>query len=211
MMLVVGQAFGFDQVDNLPGGPLWQSVLLEQPWIGAALVGLITIVAAFALNRVGRGKPGVVVAIGGTMVAGGVVVLGARVETDAEAARGTVSELIGAIAEGDAASVEALLAESITFRSTSQRRRVSRDQIVAQVPMADRVIDTYRLRHRGAERDGSTMLIARFALGGEGDFGPFTSVWDAVLSPDGERWVVVELEALVLLGDSDTDWLLSRL
>jgi len=122
----------------VPPAPLpevgWlESVTLESPWPGVALLGLMVVGAIFVLNRAGQLRLGLMVGGVLLLLAGGLVASAHWVFTDREAVRARTREVVAALARGDAAAAERDLLASVSLTLPGNRTGLSKADIVSRV------------------------------------------------------------------------------
>jgi hypothetical protein len=105
------------RVAALPGPPLWEAALLEQPIYLAAALILAAVVVATLLNRRGRARQGVLAAAGLVALAAGTLILGGLVKTEREQMTAATESLVEATARVDARALEHALAPDATLFS----------------------------------------------------------------------------------------------
>lgn len=104
-------------VPPLPGPPLWERLLLEEPVYLAGALGLAAIVAFVILNQRARLRTGAVAAVVLLLAAAGVMVLGTTVRTEREAMAESTASLVDAVARVDTAALDQLLASDVMLVS----------------------------------------------------------------------------------------------
>ncbi|HPO92099.1 MAG TPA: hypothetical protein PL072_01385 [Phycisphaerales bacterium] len=109
-----------DSVPSLHAGPFYEVWTLESPWPLCVLLVIAGLTAAWFLNQRGKQRRALMVG-GGLILAAGVLLLVAHfVTTTREALRARTRELIGAVARGETAQLNQLLANDATVLTSGQ-------------------------------------------------------------------------------------------
>lgn len=199
LMLVLAQVF--ETVENLPGSPVFDRLVLESPWLGSAVVVVVGIVVMAMFRRVGRGSAALAV-LGVTVFAGaGVLIAGMTVETRRERIRSATMAVVSAVTSGDEAGVRRWVADELEVVDGERTRSMSVESIVASSRALSTTVESYSLRLRGIEARGDRHAIQRIGVSASAGTGPLPSTWDLgwVELPDGTL-KLERLECLVWLG-----------
>lgn len=212
------QNFASNPPPPLPSPPLWEWLILDNPWPTAGLLAILAVAILAFLSRVDGGKTvfgaplrtviaGVLVLIGGIVLA-----VGMSVTTDRQQIRAGSERLVNAVATQDIDTLDHLLASDARLQlrfsvpGAAPGGIVQRDQIFVLVE--DFLSRRYPLtEHRvmevqgtlDGERVGRTQVRVRVIP--EATQFPHTSWWriDWRLEDDG-RWRVRSIEPLDIPG-----------
>lgn len=201
----------------LPPGPLWERLILENPWPTAGALAVLAVAVLALMSRVDGGRavgriPVRTILAAGLVVAGGAIMaVGMSVTTDREQLRAGTASLVDATAAQDMERLEVLLAPGAQLHvplrvPIGAGPTVPREQIFALVE--DVLGRRYPLKeHRVMEvqatldgqRVGRTQVRVRVVP--EATQFPHTSWWrvDWVRGDDG-RWRVLGIEPLDIPG-----------
>lgn len=195
-------------VAPLPEPPLLQRYIFEAPTLPAVGLLVAGVIVLIALAVRGRVKAGLVAVLGAGVLAGGLFLAGALVETTREAVLERQDALVAATAEVRLGELDALLAVDARVRDSRLgplRSGLDRGGILSVV---DSVLGgRYRVEEiaiieRQAVIDGPnsarSQVYLRVRAGGSGrTFTWFRVYWR--LDPDGE-WRAIEIEPLFISG-----------
>jgi hypothetical protein len=196
------------RVAPLPGPPLIEQALLEQPWYIAGTLTLAGIVVFLALNQRGRSRAGVLWA-GGLMVsAAAILVIGLLVKTEREQMAEATRSLVDATARSDMRALDAWLGPDATLFSEFRAEGLSvprsgldkagilkaAPEALARWPLKDYRVEDLQAQSLGPGL-GRTQVSVRVVP--EAMPLPHTSWWRVGWrrSPDG-AWRVTEIEPL---------------
>ncbi len=123
----LGNPLGGVAPTALPNGPLWERLLLEQPWPLVALLGFTGIVAWAMLARLTFARRLTLAAIGPALALA-VWSLAFFVHTEREQIREASLKLIGAAARADTDTVATILADDFAFYSPGGGPGMNKDR-----------------------------------------------------------------------------------
>ena len=109
-----------DSVPSLHAGPFYEVWTLESPWPLCVLLVIAALTAAWFLNQRGKQRRALLVGGGLLLAAGALVLLAHLVTTTREALRTRTRELVGAVARGETAQLNQLLASDATVLTSGQ-------------------------------------------------------------------------------------------
>lgn len=132
LLAQLGNPLGGVAPAALPSGPLWERLLLEQPWPLVAILGFAGIVAWAMLSRVTPARRLGFAAIG-PLLGVAVWTLAYFVHTDRERMRETSLALIGAAARADTATLSTILADDFAFYPPSGGAGLGKERVLALV------------------------------------------------------------------------------
>jgi uncharacterized protein YjeT (DUF2065 family) len=161
MSLTLAQ--GFAALDaqappRLPSPPFFERYLLEFPWPAAVLVLALAVIVGATLSRSGKRRAGMGVIAAGVALAAGVVALAYSVETDRERVSLVTRQLITAVAEADATTVENLLTDdAVLIAPPLSADRIRKPAIVTRVGRDFVPGHVYHLREHGVTALQATM------------------------------------------------------
>lgn len=193
----------------LPEPPALERYLFETPWPTAILIALGAVAVAYALNRSGKGRPAAWTALGGLLVAAGVVITGLVVTTDRERVADACRELVDATAAIAPERLDLILHPDV--RATTR---------FGSAHGSGPVVDFVRRRLPGAGISSARVLEVNAALTAgdlattqvrvrvESDVAPPNSWWrvdwqrDASADPEdpAHGWRATRIEPLWILG-----------
>ncbi len=194
---------------RLPSPPPFEHYLFENPWPAAALLVLVALTAAFALNRAGRGKPALISLLAGALLAGGAIAAGALVRTDRERVAEACRALVAATADTDAAALRRMLHENVratsTFASPTGRNEVV-SIVERRLPAAG--IREARVPEVNAALSGIDMATTQVRVVADTEYGSPGSWWrvdwvrdqNAPASHPTEGWRATHIELLWVFG-----------
>lgn len=136
----------------LPGAPLMHHLFLESPALLAVLLVGLSIVTFAVLAM--RGKPRVArIAVAcGALTAGTVIAISMLIETDREKIGTLTKEMISAVAAGDAATLDTILADDAVLLSPLSGQPLPKSDVLARVATDFRPGGRYHIRdHRVLE------------------------------------------------------------
>lgn len=117
---------------TLGSAPLWQTALLDQPWIGAIIALLIFSVAAFMLRSSSRPKLALPIAGLGVLAATAIMIVGSLITTTDAMLRAQTIRFVDAIAGADPQTVDELLAPRFVVASTgAPNLNLGKDWLIA--------------------------------------------------------------------------------
>lgn len=148
-MLTLSQGFAaLDAVapTPLPGPPLWERYLLENPWPLVLLLGAAVVVGVFVLSRLGKPHKARWIAGAGILLMALVAALAWGIETQREQLEADTRALIRAVAAGDVGGVDGLLAVDAVLLTPFASRPFSRSEILSRVGSEFAPGGAYRLR-----------------------------------------------------------------
>lgn len=211
MSLILAQ-FGAPTPPALPGGPLWERLLLESPWPLAAALAAGAVIALFVLNGRGQTRAGLLAAGALAALGAGVVVLARTVQTDGEAIRARTEALVGMVARVDEAGMDKLLASDARLLSSFEQGDIRtppvgldkagiiarvRETLGRQFPIREHAV----LETQGqivSEGLGRTQVRVRVVV--EGWNFPHTSWWRLDWRRDGGGWRAVTITPVAIDG-----------
>jgi hypothetical protein len=185
---------------DVPSPPVWQSLLLEQPWPLAVLLLVVGVV----LRSVGRrtGRRGLRrAALVSVLLAAGVVALAYFVETGREAVRRHTLGLVDAVEPLDADRVSALLADDVRVTGPRGRVLVDSGDVRRRLQSANRrySVASHRVRDLdvwAAGDEGRAML----ALYSQINETPALTRWGLWWEKQDGAWRVTEIRWLSYQG-----------
>ena len=200
---------GIETAPSLPGAPLAERLVLEQP-VGAMLViALVGVIAASGLNRAGRARSAGVSVIGATGLAIAVFVAGQLVETPREAMRAATDRFVEAVRAGDTARLDAMVSDRLVLASSGRPSSTgSKAWVIDVAPGVAARVGEVSVNHRGAEMTARNAGRTRVNISASGGEGRLQSTWDLHWhrSERGE-WSLTQLNALILMARRvDSDW-----
>jgi hypothetical protein len=194
----------------LPGPSMGTRLLFENP-LPVTLVLLVAgLVLYVVLNARGRFKQGLALAGACVLVAGGLWILAALVQTEHEKMRGAARDLVDAVATVDLAQMDELLAPEARLSSVPTLGDMGKAAIIEAVggnlgPGRVFEIDEYAIQEMQTALDGpsSGRVQLRMRVDVKQMGYPNVSWWALGLSlgPDG-NWRVVSIRALAIRGVS---------
>lgn len=181
---------------NIPPPPVWQSLLLEQPWP----LAIVLLVIGALLRTVGRrtGKRGLTrVALGAVVLAAGVVALAYFVETGREAVRRLTLELVESVDPMDSAAVDALLADDVRVTGPQGRVIVESGAVRRRLASANERyrVSSHRIRDLNVWAEGEAGR-AELALYSQVNATPALTRWGLWWEKRGGAWRVTEIRWL---------------
>ncbi|MGP1346009.1 MAG: hypothetical protein ACTS3F_04975 [Phycisphaerales bacterium] len=199
----------------LGGTPLWQTALLDQPWIGALLAAAIGFVAAVIINRAGRGKLAAIVAGAGLLVGGGIFAIGSMVVTTEAMLSERTEQFVNAIAGAEPNTVEPMLAPRFVIASRGASGiDFGADWLISVTAGMDRAITSNSVRIESVEVQGSNTARVRFRCRttltqNPGTVGSTWEVqWQRFEGRGPEAWQAVRLEGISIYGnDAGMEWI----
>jgi len=213
-MPTIAQLSGTVDVQNLPGGPVLDRLVLENPVPTAVGLLIAAVIGAVALARSGRSKLSWAVVLGGGALAAAVVLAGAMVETTRERVTRGARAFVEAVAGGNTNDVAGMVDSRLTLRSGGSVIDQDRDWLVGVVAGMPSVITDHSVRMRGAALEGSNRARTRMTVRVRADAayaGDVYSSWDLVWirdsagGPDG--WRIAGIECLSIFGqEPDAGW-----
>jgi hypothetical protein len=200
----------------LPSGPLWERLILENPWPTAGVLAILAVAALAFLNRVdgdrslGRIPLRTLVAAALTLVGVAVLVVGMSVTTHREELRAATTALVDATAKRDLDRLDRLLAPDARLHLTVQSAGlpgpiIHREQILSLVDdvLGRRYpLKEHRVMEVQAALDGPRVARTqvRVRVVPEATEFPHTSWWRVDWRRDADRWWVVGIEPLDVPG-----------
>jgi len=185
--------------------PLWQSLLLEQPWPAViALIAVAAVVHLAARQRTGWAWRAAAPAV--LLLAGGVWLLAHLVPTDREALLARTEALVHATAPLDTGTLDAILAPSVVLSGPRGDPWFDRTDLVDRLENARGRLSGFEhaIRGLGAEADdagrGISVLDLRTRVPASGNLAvasKWTLYWR---KDDAGRWRVTEIQWHELLG-----------
>ena len=211
---LLGQIGGTVDVPDLPGGPLLDRLIFEQPLATALGLALIGIIGGAIAARNGRGRVGGIAAVVACALGAAVVTAGNMVETTRERLARAAGEFVDAACAGRTGEVGGLLENRITLRSAGETLDEGRDWVLSVVGQLPGVVTEHSVRMRGATVEGPNRGRTRMTVRvrAEGAYGgDMYSSWDLVWirRPEGgaDGWWIGAIECLSIFGrEPDSDW-----
>ncbi|MCA9271885.1 MAG: hypothetical protein KDA31_02450 [Phycisphaerales bacterium] len=195
----------------LPKTPLLEHWLFESPTL---LTGLLVVLGVVALIAALRRKKKLAPLIGAVVLfvlAAGVYVTAGLVTTDREVLMGRTAELVGAVAEGNADGVRAILAEPFRINpsdnASGNARRVPRITDFEQIRTAiekwiNPLIGSHQILETRAGMEGPsigrTLVRVRVRMPDGGLLGH--SWWEIEWRRSGDTWLATRIEAVWIQG-----------
>lgn len=144
-------------VPQLPIAPLLERTLFESPWLAAAGLLIVGLVAAWLLAQQGRRRPALIAAILGPVLAALVVLTATLVTTTRERLISDTRELIAATAAADITRLESMLAPDVALRVFWVNRAHPRAELldlVRQYPGGQTPVKSWTINQSAASIDG---------------------------------------------------------
>lgn len=213
-MHIVGQIGGTVDVPNLPGGPLLDRLVFEEPWATAFGLLIVGVIGGIIAARNGRGRLGGIGALVAVALGAAAVASGSMVETMRERLMRAAREFVDAAAAGRAGDVGGMLEERVTLRTGGEMVDEGRDWVLGVVAGLPGVVREHSVRMRGATVEGASRGRTRMTVRvrGSGAYGgDMYSSWDLVWvrRPEGgaDGWWIASIECLSIFGRApDSDW-----
>lgn len=204
-MLMVG---GFvDRVATVGGPPLWQTALLDRPWIGAIGVLAVCAVAGVLVNRSGRGKLGVGLLALGVVLAAGIMVAGTLITTPEAMLRERTERFVQAVAEADPETLEGMLSPRFVVASKGvENVDLGGDWLVSVAGGMDRAIRSNEVSVLGVEMQDRRAARVAFrcstvlTMNGQRVGSTWEVQWQRFEGSGAEAWKAVRLEAQTIAG-----------
>lgn len=202
----------FDTVDPLTGGSVVDVWLLERSTFTAMLVAGIALVVAASIARSST-KRGLIALAVGAALAAGIYAVGSAIETGREAIRDATQRFVSAIAEGDASTAASLVSDRLVISSGGVGLPQGAPFVRTAASTVPRLLDRYRVRHRGQALDGPDLGRSRFMVNTEGGDGPLggrsITGWEMTWRRQADgSWHAVALDCLLVNGrQPGSDWI----
>jgi len=208
---------GFDppDFDPLPGPPISQWLVLEQPWYLTGALVVLGVAILEWLRRQESLKAGIIIGGAVVLLGAGVMLLGSLVETDRERVKRLTRDLIGAIATPNAYRTDLLLGEEGGVVAERGRWEFTRDEVLGEIRSAQQAggryavagvgfkVSSYRLREIRAQVLSAGFAKTQVNVVGELESGRImpASWWeiDWVREP-GDRWRARLIETIWIQG-----------
>jgi hypothetical protein len=210
----------------LPPAPLWERLILENPWPTAGVLAILAIATMGIMSRTKAdgdrrfaGLPlRTIIALALAILGGIVLAVGTAITTDREALRAGTARLVDVTARSDTAALERMLSEDVRLRLPAglpgggrNGASVPRETILTMVeqylgPQGRYPLREHRIAEIQATLDGPRVARAqvRIRVVPEATALPYTSWWRIDWRKDGEGeaavWRVIGIEPLVLPG-----------
>lgn len=192
----------------VPPPPLWQNLLMENPWPAAVVLLGVGVLLRTLAKRTIREKPRRKwlnrSALLASLLAAGVVSLAYAVETSRERVQRRTLELVNATAPLDIAAVDALLAEGVVVAGPDGEALIEGQRVRRRLETVSGSygIESHRIRDRKAwARDGRGMSSVNLYT--EVGSTPALTRWWLRWERGGDgRWRVAEVRWLSYQGQS---------
>jgi hypothetical protein len=210
----------------LPAAPLWERLILENPWPTAGVLAILAIATIGIMSRTGAdgdrriaGLPlRTIIALALALLGGVILAVGTAITTDREDLRAGTTRLVEVTARSDTATLERMLSEDVRLRlpagmpgAGQSGTSVPRETILQMVeqylgPSGRYTVREFRVTDAQAALDGPRVARAqvRVRVIPEATAFPHTSWWRVDWRKDGEgeaaAWRVIGIEPLVLPG-----------
>jgi hypothetical protein len=199
------------QVPPLPGPPLWEKLLLEQPVYLSGFLILAAIVALAMLRQRGRSRQGAIVAGALVLAAIAIYALGAAVTTEREQMADATTALVDAAATGNPALVDPMLAPDVRLFTQFRAPGVSvptgaldkpaildaMRRLLSEYPLKEHTIGQMQAQSTGP---GVGRTQVRLRVVAQQYEVPIGSWWLIGWKRTNGRWVATSIEPLYIAG-----------
>jgi hypothetical protein len=191
-------------VPELTSGPLWNRLILEQPWPTAGAVFLLAGAVALVFARAGKAKPTTAAIALGLALSTAIAAAGLLVETTRELLIRQTRAFVDAVAAGRTAEVAALVEELVALRTSGESVDGDRALIVGVTAAMPAVLRDHSVRTRGAEVTGVNVARSRMTIRASvtgAIAGEAYSSWDLSWRRDDTgAWRIAGIECLSVFG-----------
>lgn len=194
----------FTQLQNAAPEPLPESgglahSLFEDPWLPAIGIAILGLALLYTLRSRGKPRAGLLVGLGGLVIAAGIVILASAVETDRERLLIETRRLVEAGFRADAPTTDALLAGDVSLTILTRDSKRAKAYLVEQIrsDIAKRAgVDGYDIRGVRATVDGPRTGRSQISVTAKGVH-PTPTVWMLTWRQDSAtgQWRVWKIEA----------------